>query len=280
MQFVALMAVVVVATIGAFALLLPYCVGVDRLRLAVDGRAEFRSRLVAVAPFVGGLAVVLLLNKGLLERIERFSRRYGVDATATIYAIEGDLVAWIQSVLPEWGLYYFGPMYVLGYVVLLVFPLVGYLFADTLRPLKTLVAAYAVNYAVAILAYASVLAYGPRNYHRLPGADPDAPRVEEPMLDAFREVTQLTARVNVETNVFPSLHTSLSVTVLLVALSTHEQFPRWTVVAAVLAASIVLSTMYLGIHWAIDVVAGVLLAFVSVAVAGRIVENAERRSAT
>lgn len=279
MQFVGLLAVVVVVTVGSFALLLPYCVGTDRLRLVVDRREEFRSRLVAVAPFVAGLAVVLLFNKGLLERVERFSRRYGFDATATIYAIEGDLVAGIQSALPEWGLYYFGPMYVFGYVVLLVFPLVGYLFAESLRPLKTLVAAYAVNYAVAIVAYGSVLAYGPRNYHRLPGADPDAPRVEEPLLDAFREVTQLTARVNVETNVFPSLHTSLSVTVLLVALSTHEQFPRWTVAAAVLATSIVLSTMYLGIHWAVDVVAGVVLAFVSVAAAKRIVDAVEDRSA-
>ncbi|MWV65635.1 phosphatase PAP2 family protein [Halorubrum sp. JWXQ-INN 858] len=277
MTFVALLAVVVAVALVSFAILLPACVGVDRLRAALERPNRFHDRLVAVSPFIGGLAVVLLLNKGLLNRIEHFSHRYGVEATMWFYAVEGDLVATVQDTLPDWGLYYFGPMYVFGYVVLLVFPLVAYLFASSLRPIKTLVTAYAINYAVAVGCYAAVLAYGPRNYHRLPGADPDATRVEEPLLDSFREVTQLTARVNVETNVFPSLHTSLSVTVLLLAVSTHEEFPRWTPVAALLAGSIVLATMYLGIHWATDVVAGVLLAAGSIAGAARIVAYTERR---
>jgi len=71
--------------------------------------------------------------------------------------------------------------------------------------------------------------------------------------------------------VFPSLHTALSVTVLLVAVSTHDEFPRWTPIAAVLAGSIVVATMFLGIHWVVDVVAGGLLAAGSVAVANRTV---------
>lgn len=271
MLFVALSGLVVGVTLCSFAILLPVCVGADRIRSVLADRDRLRRRAVEVAPFVGGLAAVLLVNKGLLRRIEAFSYEHGLRATESFYALEGDFVAAVQGALPEWGLYYFGPMYVFGYVVLLVFPLVAYAFADTIRPLKRLVAAYAVNYVAAIVLYAGVLAYGPRNYHRLPGADPDAARVEEPLLDSFREVTQLTARVNAETNVFPSLHTALSVTVLLVAVSTHDEFPRWTPVAAVLAGSIVLATMYLGIHWGVDVVAGVLLAVGSVAVGDRVV---------
>ncbi len=271
MLFVALSGLVVGVIVCSFAVLLPLCVGTDRIRSVLTDRDRLRRRAVEVAPFVGGLAAVLLVNKGLLRRIETFSAEHGLRATETFYALEGNFVAGVQNALPEWGLYYFGPMYVFGYAVLLVFPLAAYAFADTVRPLKRLVAAYAVNYAVAIVLYAGVLAYGPRNYHRLPGADPDAAHVEEPLLDSFREVTQLTARVNVETNVFPSLHTALSVTVLLIAVSTHDEFPRWTPVATVLAGSIVLATMYLGIHWGVDVVAGTLLAVGSVAVGDRIV---------
>ena len=277
MLFPALATLVAGVTLACFALLLPACVGLDRVRTVAADRDRFRRRLRAVAPYVGGLAVVLLVNKGLLDRLEAFSREHGVAATAVFYAVEGDFVATLQGAIPDWGRYYFAPVYVVGYVVLLAFPFVAYLFAENARALKTLVAAYAANYAAAIACYAAVLAYGPRNYHRLPGADPDAARVEEPLLDSFRQVTQLTARVNVETNVFPSLHTALSVTVLLVAVSSHEEFPRWTPVAAFLAVSIVIATMYLGIHWATDVVAGVVLAVVSVAVADRIVDRAGSR---
>ena len=273
MLFVSLSALVAGITLACFALLLPFCVGLDRIRPVVSDRSRLRRRLRAIGPYVGGLAVVVVFNKGLIERLEGFSRRYGVEATAWLYAVEGDFVATVQGVVPDWGVYYFAPMYVIGYVVLLGFPFAAYLFAEDARALKTLVAAYAINYAVAIGCYATVLAYGPRNYHRLPGADPDAARVEEPLLDSFREVTQLTARVNVETNVFPSMHAALSVTVLLVAVSTHEEFPRWTAISALFTGSILLATIALGIHWGIDVLAGIALATGSVTVADRLVSR-------
>jgi membrane-associated phospholipid phosphatase len=66
--------------------------------------------------------------------------------------------------------------------------------------------------------------------------------------------------VNRNVNVFPSLHTSLSVTVAAMAYRTRDHYPLWAPVAAVLAASVVFSTMYLAIHWATDVVGGVVLA--------------------
>ena len=269
--FVGLVAAVVGSTLAAFALLVPLCVGRDRVRRVLADRGSLRDRAVEVAPYVGGLAVVLALNKGLIRRLEAFSFEHGLRATTAIYAVEGDLVAGVQDAFPEWSVHFFGPVYVVGYVVLLTFPLVAYALAADPRPLKRLVAAYAVNYAVAVGCYAGVVAYGPRSYDDVPGADPTAASVDPLLLDWFRGVTRLTARVNVETNVFPSLHTALSVTVFLTAVSTHERFPRWTPVAAFLTGSIVLATMVLGIHWATDVVAGTLLAGGSVAVARRVV---------
>jgi membrane-associated phospholipid phosphatase len=82
--------------------------------------------------------------------------------------------------------------------------------------------------------------------------------------------------VNVETNVFPSMHAALSITVFLVAVSTHDEFPRWTGVAGVLVASILLSTLYLGVHWVTDLVAGGVLAVGGVVVADRIVSRGDR----
>ena len=271
-EFLRLLGVVLAAVVAAFAALLPACVGRDRVRSVLADRELLRERARRIAPYVGGLALVLAVNKGLLRRLEAFSFEYGYRATTAIYAVEGDLVAAIQDAIPRAAVYYFGPIYVVGYVVLLSFPLVAYAFARNLRPLKRLIAAYAVNYAFAIACYAGVVAYGPRSYRDVPGADQSAASVEPLLLDWFRGVTRLTARVNVETNVFPSLHTALSVTVLLAAVFTHEEFPRWTPVAAFLTASIVVATMFLGIHGATDVVAGTALAAGSVALANRVVD--------
>jgi len=271
-EFFGLLAAVGGAGVIAFAVLLPVCVGRDRIRGVLSDPDLLRERAVGIAPYLGGLALVLAVNKGLLRWLEAFSFEYGFRATTAIYAIEGDLVAAVQDAIPRAAVYYFGPVYVVGYVVLLTFPLTAYAFARSLRPLKRLVAAYAVNYAVAIACYAGVVAYGPRSYRDVPGADQSAASVDPLLLDWFRGVTRLTARVNVETNVFPSLHTALSVTVLLAAVSTREEFPRWTPVAAFLTGSIVVATMFLGIHWVTDVVAGTLLAAGSVAAANRLVE--------
>jgi len=276
MQFVPLVLLVAGGALVSFAVLVPYCVGRDRIGAVLGSRDRRRRRLRAVAPYLGGLALVLLVNKGLLRRLETLSRTYGVRATLWFYELEGDAVATVQSAIPEWGVYVFGPVYVLGYVVVLSLPLVAYVFATNARAVKTLVTAYAVEYLAAIVCYTAVFAYGPRNYHRLPGADPTAAQVEAPLLEAFRSVTRLTARVNVETNVFPSMHAALSITVFLVAVSTHDEFPRWTGVASVLVASILLSTLYLGVHWVTDLVAGGMLAVGGVVVADRIVSRGDR----
>ena len=262
---------VAAAGVVSFAALLLTCVDRDRVRSVLADRELLRERAVGIAPYVGGLALVLAVNKGFIRRIEAFSFEYGYRATAAIYAIEGDLVAAVQDAIPRFAVYYFGPMYVVGYVVLLAFPVAAYAFAERLRPLKRLVAAYAVNYAVAIVCYAGIVAYGPRNYP-VSGTDPDAANVEPLLLEWYGGVTELTSQVNAATNVFPSLHTALSVTVLLAAVSTREEFPRWTYVSGALAGSIVVATVFLGIHWVTDVVAGCVLAAGSVAVANRVVE--------
>ena len=265
---VGLVAVVLAVTAALLAALFAVCVDRERQQRHRRDRRLLRDRLRAVAPFVAVLAGILVVNKGLQAYIVDFSYRYGVDPTPLFYAIEGNAVASIQQMIPGWATLYFSGMYVFGYAVLLAFPVVAYLFALSTRPLKTLVAAYGINYAVAVVCYAVVRAYGPRTYHE---RSESAATVTHGLVELFPDIVYLTSLVNSQTNVFPSLHTSLSVTVLAVALTTHGEFPRWTPIALVLATSIVLATVALGIHWLIDVAAGVALAAGSVFVARAIV---------
>ncbi|MFW6449005.1 MAG: phosphatase PAP2 family protein, partial [Halobacteriota archaeon] len=153
---------------------------------------------------------------------------------------------------------------------LLVFPLLAYMALEDNRPLRTLVIAYASNYLLGLLFYLVVIAYGPRNL---------LPDTVEPLLySTYPEYQNLTRQVNRNTNVFPSLHASLAATVVLLAWRTRDTYPRWLPVSAAIAASVVVSTMYLGIHWATDVVAGLVLAYVAVELAERVADRRGRRT--
>ena len=233
-------------------------VGVDDLRTA---RRTAPSTLRAAAVPLGGLAAVLAVN-GVVRRVgAELSWLVGVNVTGVIFAIEGSFVAALQSHATPAATAYFGFVYVFGYVYLLTFPVLSAALRADPRTLRTLAVAYGVNYGVGLACYVAFIAYGPRNL---------MPDLVDSLLFANWPRSQLlTSRVNENTNVFPPLHTSLSVTVALVAYRARDRYPRWTPVAVALAASVVVSTMYLGIHWATDVVAGAVLAVGSVVAADR-----------
>jgi len=230
-------------------------------------RETIRSNLSPVAPEIGLLVVVLALN-GLVRDVSvELSWMIGSNITGHIFALEGQFVARLQSIANPPLTAYFSFVYVFGYVFLLTFPFVAYVLHSESRPLRVLLIAYILNYTIGLLCYVLFVAYGPRNFM------PEL--VGSLLFTSWPQSQLLTSQVNVNTNVFPSLHTSLSVTVGLIAYRFREIHRRWMPVAGVLATSIAVSTMYLGIHWLIDVIAGILVAAASVAVALRITAKRE-----
>ena len=202
---------------------------------------------------VAALLVVLVVSGVGRPALQSVSEVFGLRLTGAIIALEGDFVPWLQGTFQSPRLtLYFSSVYVFGYAFLLVFPFLAYAALSEPKTLKRLIVAYTLNYAIGLVLYTVVLAYGPRNV---------MPDLVTSLLYTFNPDFQtLTGEVNVETNVFPSLHTSLSVTVAAFAALTHDRYPRWTPVAWWIAGSVVVSTMYLGIHWLTDVVFGTALA--------------------
>jgi membrane-associated phospholipid phosphatase len=70
-------------------------------------------------------------------------------------------------------------------------------------------------------------------------------------------------------NCFPSMHTSIAFAAILLA--SREKSKSFRAVIYIYCSSIIISTMYLKIHWMLDVVGGMLFAWVCVWLAGLIV---------
>ncbi|ELZ00447.1 phosphatase PAP2 family protein [Natrialba asiatica] len=237
-------------------------VGRHRLRVT---RTEWRTRLRDTAPALAVLTTVLLFNSIARQIVPDLSWMIGWNLTWAIYDIEGQFILWLQSFETPAVTAYFSFMYIYGYVFALTFPVVAYFALADTRPLRELLAAYTLNYTLGLVLYVFVIAFGPRNM---------MPELVEALLyDTYPQYQHLTRQVNRNTNVFPSLHASLATTVTLLAYRTRDRYPTWFYVTLGLGTSIALSTMYLGIHWAIDVLAGFGLAYVSVSLARVLVDR-------
>ena len=231
-------------------------VGRERLERTVS---DLRPRLRSTAPVLALLGVVLVLNRYMRQN----SANTGIHMTDVIRSIEGEFILIFQDIATPTLTDYFSFIYIYGYTFLLIFPAVAYFMLSDTRTFRRLLTAYSLNYAIGVILYILVIAYGPRNLF--------AGELVTVLYDHNPDVQHLTREVNRNTNVFPSLHTSLSATVAAFAYYTRDQYRKWFPVAVLLAISVIISTMYLAIHWATDVVGGLILAALCVTVSRRVV---------
>ncbi|MXR21537.1 phosphatase PAP2 family protein [Halobacterium bonnevillei] len=226
---------------------------------------DSRRRFVAVAPYLLPLAVVLAARRLALSIGPEISWYLEWNVTGFIYGLEGTAVVRLQELASPLLTDYFVFVYLYGYVFLLVFPIVAYFALDDTDRLAELLVAFVLNYGIGLVCYVLFVAYGPRNV---------IPEVVDSLLYTTQPTSQhLTGEVNRNTNVFPSLHASLSATVALFAWRTRSEYVEWLLLAVPLAVSVAVATMYLGIHWVTDVAGGLVLAGGSYWLAIRVVDR-------
>ncbi|HWI61267.1 MAG TPA: phosphatase PAP2 family protein, partial [Symbiobacteriaceae bacterium] len=143
-------------------------------------------------------------------------------------------------------------VYIIVFPLLMLSSLVVYSARNDLESLKRLLTGYWLNYLVAVPFYiwmpvkeAWAGTAGVR--FLIPVAYP-----------AFEAEYRVYSALD---NCFPSLHTSLAVTYALIAWRCG--YRRLAIVLSVAAGLVMLSTLYLGVHWVPDLFAGVALATVA-----------------
>jgi membrane-associated phospholipid phosphatase len=189
---------------------------------------------------LAGLFGVLALNKYELQIEQKMN--ISSDFTGFIFGLEGHFVQGVQQLFfSPW----LTPIIVFFYIFMLQAVLAAslgvYLLGNNRLMLYATCYAIILNYAIAIPFYL----YFPVNEV--------FPRFEQ----EYRPLSGLN-------NCFPSLHTSISVTMALLAYRSGNR--RWMVITTISAVMIVFGIFYLGIHWLTDMIGGTVLAALSATV--------------
>lgn len=195
------------------------------------------------------LVLILLVNKYELE-FEQWLNA-GWDFTPFIHQLEGQFVYHFQNIFNTPILTsILSVFYLVIFQALIISSLMVYVSTNQQGLATATCYAIMLNYLIALPFYLfvqvnEVWSYAPAN-------------VEFLMLHAFPTFEEQYRGFSGIDNCFPSLHTSISVTVALLASRSGNK--RWMILTGVSAACIVFSIFYFGIHWLSDMIAGVALA--------------------
>lgn len=239
-----------------------------RERFAPQSRAaNVVENLHVSAPYLIAIGIVMLVMR--IENIFdlAITSAIGWDFTPAIYRIEGGLVERIQAAMRHPALdIFFSFVYVVLYSLYHVVAMGYFAATGRTRMLKRFLVTWVLIYAVALPFYL----FFPVN--EVWTTDPrcgvyDYGEVEGVLHDDCTAQGGIVYAISSINNSFPSLHNAFAWA--LPMLFWRSGWRRAAVAVSGVAALVTVSTVYLGIHWILDIVAGVALAWFATAVAAR-----------
>ncbi|MZQ86193.1 phosphatase PAP2 family protein [Paenibacillus sp. 5J-6] len=207
------------------------------------------------------LITILFFNK--LEMWVEKRIDYKADFTKSIYGIEGNFVSAIQhffhnDILTVVSSYF----YVVVFPSVMIASIALYTFKKNYKLFYAICYALMFNYMIAIPFYLFFPVNEVWSFH---------PSVKLLILDVFPTFEQDYRPLSGLDNCFPSLHTSISVSMAVIAVKSRNTF--WKIFVPISSAFIIFTIFYLGIHWLSDMCAGVVLGVVAARLGLRISEG-------
>ncbi|MDU0203472.1 MULTISPECIES: phosphatase PAP2 family protein [Paenibacillus] len=207
------------------------------------------------------LITILFFNKIEMWVEKRID--YKADFTKSIYSIEGNFVSAIQhffhnDILTVISSYF----YVVIFPSVMIASIALYTFQKNYKLFYAICYALMFNYMIAIPFYLFFPVNEVWSFH---------PNVKLLILDVFPTFEQDYRPLSGLDNCFPSLHTSISVSMAVIAVKSRNTF--WKIFVPISSAFIIFTIFYLGIHWLSDMCAGVVLGVVAARLGLRISEG-------
>lgn len=196
--------------------------------------------------FVAVLAI-LFFNK--IEQWVEGRMNAQPDFTSSIYRLEGNLVASIQhffknDLLTDFTSFF----YLVVFPALMIVSIGIYTYSRDFKLFHAVCYALMFNYMIAIPFYLFLPVNEVWFFH--PDVDLLMHRVFPTFEQEYRPLSGLD-------NCFPSLHTAISVSMAVIAARSNNGFWKWFTLGS--AIIIIFSIFYLGVHWMMDMGAGLVL---------------------
>ena len=231
-------------------------------RVTMDGFIDFLRR------YWLHLAMVLLIYnaKDFLDEVDRIlmANTDGMlNMTPWIYAIEGNMVLWVQETFRSaWLTSFMTHFYVVGFMVICYVSIFYFAYFDDRYMADRIALAIFWVYILAIPFYLFFNVHVTGNY--IPGMETLAYNHTSEINDWFHRIDPLT-------NGMPSLHIGFPFAVWLCILR-FDTDGRWKVYRRIIFAYVALTAfciLYLGIHWFMDIIGGMVVAAIAVNIADK-----------
>jgi membrane-associated phospholipid phosphatase len=206
-----------------------------------------------------GVVVFHLIEVNIMDPI--LTEFVGIDFATNIQSIEGDVVYWFSQHWTPALVYFFVIMYIAVYPFTLWFSPFYFLLNDEKKSMKTLSYGLLLIYLIALPFYLFVPV---TNVYRFYG-------VESALENVIPTVETFFYSTTTQNNCLPSLHVAMSILIAWSVYLTGNK--KLTYFAFFCMVSVILSVIYLAIHWLTDVISGALLTVVVILILKRFIKE-------
>lgn len=226
------------------------------------GRKEAQRLLDKYGKFVLAGVAVLLAHLLLVQADVAITQRLPYrDLAPQVDALERGAVPWLAHLWNPPANYFFSLVYIVIHPWMLYFPILLYLLSDEERPAKANLLMYPLAFAVALPFYVLLPITNVYVYHH----------VQSPVFELFPQLTDLYYSFTTVNNTFPSLQVAFAaLTANAARFSRNRNFRTF---AYAYAVALVLATLYLNIHWIVDVAGGLAVAALVAIFVGRYIST-------